>query len=348
MSERRLPGVANKVLRRRILRSERQIIPAVLRTPHQRIRRESPEAATASDSAQASPRAAGAFGAALSLSYADAAGLCNLQMAPASEPAAEVAWSNVVPFAGAWPPGQGERPSLHAPLPDAGACPRAGSVRSAVRVDVRASASQVDAASHIRRGGHDLPAASSSCELSDLGAAGAHRAGHDLPAASAPSAQGSARWDSRYPSDAPPSAARALRTPDWPLATSWHAPGHTTPPSAPTPASSCASYLPPDSPRHGLGILKGLNLVEDRSDLPAHHGIYRADYPRDHSLRAGTPPPPESCFTSSTDWERVTSAEDRAFARLLSGGVFWGTNEYEPAPDIQFLPRPWNMCSTNL
>ena len=52
MSERRLPGVANKVLRRRILRSERQIIPAVLRTPHQRIRRESPEAATASDSAR--------------------------------------------------------------------------------------------------------------------------------------------------------------------------------------------------------------------------------------------------------------------------------------------------------
>jgi hypothetical protein len=319
MSDRRLPGVANKVLRRRILRSERQIIPATLRKPNQRSRRESPDAATASDSAQASPMAAGTFGSALSLSYADAAGLCSLQRVPATEPAAEVAWSNLGggPFAGAWPKkGQGMRPSLHAPLPDEGACPREGSMHGAVSVDARASASQVDPALHFRRG-HELPAAPKS--------------------PSSPRAQGSAS----------PSAARALRTPAWPSATSWHAPGHMTPPSAPTPA--CASYLPSDGPGHGLGIFEGLILVDDRSDLPAHHGPNTVpDYSRDYSLRAGTPEPLECFLTSFTDWERVTSAEDRAFARLLSGGVFWSTNEYESAPDEPFLPRPWNMCSTNL
>ena len=320
MSDRRLPGVANKVLRRRILRSERQIIPATLRKPHQRSRRESPDSATASDSAQTSPMAAGTFGSALSLGYADAAGL---QRVHAPEPAAEVAWSNVAggPFAGAWPRlGQGERSTRHVPMTDAGACTREGSMHGAVSVDARASASQ-DPALHFRRG-QELPAAPKSL--------------------SSPRAQGSA----------PPWAARALRTPAWPSATSWHAPGHMTPPSAPTPA--CASYLPSNGPGHGsseIRIFEGLVLVDDRSDLPAHHGPQPDTVPncsRDYSLRAGTPEPLECCLTSFTDWERVTSAEDRAFARLLSGGVFWSTNEYESAPDEPFLPRPWNMCLTNL
>ena len=318
MTRTRLPGVTNTALRRRILRSERQIIPEALRTiPRQTGNRDAVREAQAGENATP-------MGALLSLPPDHPAGALLSSSWTVSAPQA-------LPGAGSWSNdlGSGSSSPLRAPPPDASSAetstatpPQAASKRSSTSMDAP-SPSWKRHAIFSKRGRHDLPA------YPDL------VADRQAPMLSQDSVLSEASHAPTVASASPPCWQSGVEP-------------YLTVPWLPMPARLC-----PVASRHGLHhiFVDNASLSQGPEDEYLQPDIYPASVnhtstsvtpskllftdfaPQMTSAAARNAPPMDSSRVTSAensfartvsisrDFARVTSAEDRTFARLLSGGV---------------------------
>jgi hypothetical protein len=353
MSRTRLPGVSNTLLRRRILRNERQIIPEALRTlPHQTGNCDSVREARAGE--DATP-----MGALLSLppDHPSGALLSSSWTVPASQALPDGnSWYNDL--------GSGSSSPLRAPPPEASSAetwtatpPQAGLKRSSTSMDTPSPSWELHAI-FSKRGRHDLPA------YPDL------VADRQSPRLRRDSVLSQASHAPTVVKSLPPCCQSGCFMSRAPGKGEETMEPYLSVPWLQMQASSC-----PTASRHGLH-----HIYVDDSSLsqgPTDDFLQPSVYPASVHHTSTSVAPSELLFTDfaqrmtsaevrntspmdssrvtsaensfartasiSRDFGRVASVEDRAFARLLSGGVDFECLMSDAG--IRFQPSPYPVIS---